>query len=240
MEKQETLRIIDQLRALQELDVAIMRLQAECDSAPVRKKEAEAALAGSRQALEQARENVKAQQSAMHQSELEVEALRQQIAKLRTQQFQIKTNSEYRALNLEIEHLEDKIRRCEDEELRVMEEIDGLRGRVAEKEAELKKEQERVDAEIQRLETRRLALEQELSRAGAERTKLAGAVPEQWLAVYERVLSNKKDNALAGLDGNAICGGCHMKLPAQVLHDVRRAETINHCVFCGRLLFDNH
>lgn len=240
MEKQETLRIIDQLRALQEMDVAAMRLQAEFDSVPVRKQEAEAALAGSRQALEQARDNVKNRQSAMRQSELDIETLRQQIAKLRTQQFQIKTNSEYRALNLEIEHLEEKIRHGEDDELLVMEEIDGLRGRVAEKEAALKKEQERVDAEVQRLEARRGELEKELRTAGETRSRLAGNVPAQWLAVYERVLANKKDSALVGVDDNAICGGCHMKLPPQVLHDVRRAETIQHCVFCGRLLFDNH
>ncbi len=107
MEKQETLRIIHQLRALQEMDVAAMRLQAEFDSVPVRKQEAAWPAAGR---LEQARENVKAQQSAMHQSELEVEALRQQIAKLLAIPDQ--SNSRYRALNLKIEHLEDKIRRC--------------------------------------------------------------------------------------------------------------------------------
>ena len=239
MEKQETLQIIEQLRALQDLDTAIMRLQEECNSAPARKKEAEAVLDSSRQALEQARETVKTRQLVMRQSESEAEAHRAQIAKLRTQQFQIKTNAEYRALNVEIERLEDKIRQCEDEELQVMEEIDNLRGKVAEKETAFKQEQERVDAEIQRIETRRQALEQELSDFGTKRAELAGAVPEQWLTIYERVLSNKKDSALVGLDSNAICGGCHMKLPAQVLHDVRRAETINSCVFCGRLLFDN-
>lgn len=240
MEKQETLQIIEQLRALQELDTAIMRLQEECNSVPVRKKEAEAAMDSSRQALEQARETVKARQLAMRQSESEAEAHRAQITKLRTQQFQIKTNAEYRALNVEIERLEGKVRQCEDEELQIMEEIDKLRGKVAEKETEFKQEQERVNAEIQRIETRHQDLERELSDVGKKRTELAGAVPEQWLTIYERVLSNKKDRALVGLDSNAICGGCHMKLPPQIMHDVRRAETINSCVFCGRLLFDNH
>ncbi len=240
MEKQETLQIIGKLRALQELDIAIMRRQAEFDSVPERKNDAETALAGSRQALEQARADVKARQSDMRQSELEVESVRQQIAKLRTQQFQIKSNQEYRALNVEIEHLEAKIRQCEDAELQVMEDIDGRRALVTEKELALQKEQARVNEEVQRLETRRQELERELQTALQERAQKAGDVPAHWLAVYERVLANKKDSALAGLDGNAICGGCHMKLPAQVLHDVRRAETINACVFCGRLLFDNH
>ncbi|MCA1808442.1 MAG: zinc ribbon domain-containing protein [Kiritimatiellia bacterium] len=238
MEKPETLAIIDQLRRIQEMDVAMMRRREELEGIPQRKAHAETALAASKQAVATAHESVQNAQSALRQNELEIEAHKQQIAKFRNQQFQIKSNTEYRALNNEIAHIEGKISQLEDKALQSMEEMDRLRLQVRQRDDELAQAQAMVSAELSRMDERSESLSRELQEHEAERGQVAEAVPADWLQAYERIMANKQDQALVPMENNTSCGGCHMKLPAHVMHDVRKAAAIITCVFCGRMLFE--
>lgn len=240
MDKQETLKITAQLQNLQDLDIAIAHNQKELQAIPERQKNAETTLAASKNSLEEARAAAKIKQTAVHGTELEIESMRQQIEKLRMQQFQIKSNTEYKALNKEIEYIEEKISILEDKVLSFMEEVEKLNSLAAVKEKELRSEQEQVNTTVKQMAEAALELQAELESLNQKRAASAVDIPQEWLAIYERIFANKKDFALVGLDGNAVCGGCHMKVPAQVLHDVRGAASLITCVFCGRLLFDNH
>ena len=52
----------------------------------------------------------------------------------------------------------------------------------------------------------------------------------------ERLLKSKGDNVVVGVDHGA-CGGCHMKLPAQILVSCQAQKEIVACNNCGRILY---
>ena len=68
------------------------------------------------------------------------------------------------------------------------------------------------------------------------RITLAGAVEESTRSRYERLLKNKGENVVVGIEHSA-CGGCHMKLPAQVMTHCRAQGEIVTCPSCGRILY---
>ena len=58
-------------------------------------------------------------------------------------------------------------------------------------------------------------LKKELAELQQGRAELAAAVDETARNRYERLLKSKGDNVVVGID-HGVCGGCHMKLPAQI------------------------
>jgi predicted nucleic acid-binding Zn-ribbon protein len=79
-------------------------------------------------------------------------------------------------------------------------------------------------------------LKKELAELQTGRTELAAAVEETARARYERLFINRGDNVIVGVN-NGVCGGCHMKLPPQVLVTCRSQQEIVACSNCGRILY---
>ncbi|MDE3069027.1 MAG: hypothetical protein KGJ60_15960, partial [Verrucomicrobiota bacterium] len=53
---------------------------------------------------------------------------------------------------------------------------------------------------------------------------------------YERLFKSKGENVVVGVP-RGVCGGCHMKLPAQILVHCRSQREIVTCTNCGRILY---
>ena len=68
------------------------------------------------------------------------------------------------------------------------------------------------------------------------RAELAAAVEEVARARYERLYKSKGDSVVVGVQ-HGVCGGCHMKLPAQILVTCRSQQEIVACINCGRILY---
>jgi len=85
-----------------------------------------------------------------------------------------------------------------------------------------------------------LAGNQNLRREFAElqtgREALAAAVDETARARYERLSRSKGENVVVGVH-HGVCGGCHMKLPAQILVTCQSQKEIVACSNCGRILY---
>ena len=236
MDKQTVLGIIDKLLIIQERDCHIARCQRELNDIPNLKQNIETKLDQHKTALAKAKVTIKTRLVAVKQSEVEIETIRQQMAKLREQQFQIKSNEEFKVLNREIAVLQEKIRGLEDHAIELMETVE----RAQQEENGLKVESARtegaVHGEFQQLDERRKNLEAEVQQLQLDRQGLVAGISEDWLTRYNRIMENRKDVALVSVDRNA-CGGCHMKLPLHVLQDIKRADAIITCSFCGRLLY---
>jgi len=86
------------------------------------------------------------------------------------------------------------------------------------------------------MDRRAAGVQQELSGIEADRASRTGGVDELWMGRYDRIMKHVGDAAIVPVD-HGTCGGCHMKLPPQVIHDTRRADAITACTFCGRMLY---
>lgn len=236
MDKQTVLGIIDKLLIVQERDGRISRCQKELNDIPNLKKGVETKLNQNKAAVDNAKEAIKTRLVAVKQCDVEIETIRQQVSKLRDQQFQIKSNEEFKVLNKEIDGLQAKIKRLEDNEIELMEKAEQAQQEEINLKAELSKAEGMIRVETQQLDERYRNLEAEVQQLLSERQGLVVGIPEDWLNRYNRILENRKDMALVAADNNG-CGGCHMKLPPHVIQDVKRAEAIVICSFCGRLLY---
>lgn len=66
------------------------------------------------------------------------------------------------------------------------------------------------------------------------RDDLAKVADPQLLAIYERLLRNKKDRVIVPIE-NRTCTGCHIALTAQHENMVRRADNMVFCEHCSRI-----
>ena len=92
------------------------------------------------------------------------------------------------------------------------------------------------DSQITQLGQREQSLKKELADLEANREELAAAVEETVRARYERLVKNRGDTVIVGVQ-HGVCGGCHMKLPAQILVSCRAAQELITCNNCGRILY---
>jgi len=228
--------MIEKLLALQEHDRRLARLLREQRDVPLRRQQIESRLQAHRESQKAGQENLKKQSAAIKHLEGDIEEKKEQIKKYREQQYQIKSNVEYRALEHEIGIAQQRIRALEDEEITGMEQVEELQRQQQQHGHDFQVEEQQVQADLQALAARAASIEQELEQGRTARAAEAQGVEPEWLARYERVFQRTGDYALVAVDNNC-CGGCHMQLPPSVVHDARRAPSITLCNYCGRILY---
>lgn len=227
---------LEKLLTLQNCDRKIAQLSREEKDLPVRKEQIESRLEEHRAALHTAQEQLKKHGLTTKELDGEVEGARQQIDKFRVQQFAVKTNEEYRALEREIAGTEKKILGLEDHELEVMEVAEQLQAVVGDREKDLSAEEADVQREIAKLVERLKVIAAEAEKMKAERPALLEGIEPDWLRRYERVLQHVGDYAIVPVHSSS-CGGCHMNLPPQIAHDARKGTVLTVCNYCGRILY---
>lgn len=227
---------IERLLILQERDTRIQRLNRDAADIPVRKKDLSDRLQHHTQQAEEARTKLKEHQAAVKRLQGDVDAVKEQINKYRNQQMSIKSNTEYKALEHEIEAAGKKISVFEDKELVLMEQGEVVKAELAQREADLKEEQTLLDEDLAALDERLQRTENEIADLQRDRTELAESIDPVWLKRYERILNHRGDRAFVPVE-NGCCGGCHMKLQPALIHDARKGLDMTACSFCGRLLY---
>ncbi len=227
---------VQALLVLQDREQKIKALQTQQKSYPLEKKSLEGKLSASRALLDHARSLVKSNEVERRKLELDVEGKRTSINRFKTQQQQTRKNEEYTGLTKEIEHFEADIRGLEDKELELMEQAEQLQRGAATAEAEFNKTQVSIKDQLARLEAQAKATESRLAELQADHAKLAADVPEDTLDLFRRLFAKKGDAAVVPLEAE-ICQGCHMKVPTQIVFQVRGDQGITQCPQCGRILY---
>ena len=230
------LDVIEKLLTLQDRDQRLRNFQSELSHLPEERKAREKQIAESAAQLERAR--VRAKEIEIEKRTLEIEAgsKRDAIARYRQQQLQTRKNEEYAALAHEIEAAEKTIVTLEDRELDLMEELEKLTPQLANAEKAHTDERSKLENLLNALETRKSNLETRIAELKNEHQLLAKALDEDALELYLRLFKTKHGTAIATLE-HEVCMGCHMKVPAQTVVQVRAAKQIVHCPQCGRILY---
>jgi hypothetical protein len=230
------LEAIEKLLILQDRDRNLLRTQAELASIAPQRERALSRASSSQLALDAAKLKAKQIESDKKKLELDVEAQKERTSKYSLQQFQTKKNEEYRALAHEIETCKGNISKLEDQILELMEQADAVAKDVATSTKAAAGAKKDVDAEVAELGKREEAFKQKLTELQANRTELAAAVEEGALARYERLLKSKGENVIVGIQHSS-CGGCHMRLPTQVMVACQSQSEMNACPHCGRIIY---
>jgi len=229
---------LEAIYALQKKDRKLIKIMREIRDIPQRKKDIEAQLAGSKQKLEVALDSRKHTEATLKEQELEVEALNEKVEKYKNQQMEASTNEQYRAFVKEIGVVEDEIKALEEKEIQLMESLEKGKAIVGECEEKLNGEKAGIADELAELDERAAALTERLEKMKADRARAAAECDRSLLQKYTRILQNKRDFAVVMVEPGGHCGGCHMKLPPQVVNDARNPTKVVACNFCGRIVYN--
>ena len=230
------LEIIEKLLILQDRDRRILRVSQELAHIGPERETLKKKAAATQTALETAKNRVKQIESERKQHDLEIEAKKTQIECYLNQQLQTRKNEEYKALTHEIDMAKAEIFKIEDAQIVLMEQAEAAQKEVARTTAEAAAAKKLVDDQIGQLNQREENLKKELTELQSGRAALAGVVEDSTRNRYERLFKGKGENVVVGIEHSA-CGGCHMKLPAQITTNCRAQAEIVTCPSCGRILY---
>jgi predicted nucleic acid-binding Zn-ribbon protein len=227
---------IEKLLVLQDRDRKIHRVLEELARIGPERETLRAKATTTQAQHEAVKMRVKQTESDRKRLELDVEGKKTQIEKYANQQLLTRKNEEYRALTHEIETCKADITKIEDQEIALMEQAELAQkeaGRLAREADEIQK---LAEDQIAQLNQREENLKKELAELQRGRAELAAAVDEVVCQRYERLFKSKGENVVVGVQ-HGVCGGCHMKLPAQILVMCQAHSELVSCTNCGRILY---
>ncbi|HUJ11983.1 MAG TPA: C4-type zinc ribbon domain-containing protein [Verrucomicrobiae bacterium] len=230
------LPILEQLLVIQDRDRRIAELKREQARVPQQLEAVDARVRDESTRLESARQELKHIETERKKLEIEAESKRSQILKYRGQLSLIKSNTEYQALLKEIAKADGEIREIEDRELDFMERAELIQSDVKQEQALVKELTSKAEAEKADLQKRAAAIAQELTSLQSERKKLADTTDPDALSRYGRLMHSKGDYAVVPIR-NGNCGGCHLHIPPQVVHNAKHGDELTSCEYCGRILY---
>lgn len=229
----EELRLLEELQRLdlqlQETDQALQALPARLQALKQDVEAVEAVLGRERKQLEDAQR---------YRGELEQSLRRDQdqLNKTKAKLTQVKTSREYMAVQREFESSRRLINDREAELAKLTGAIDQTQASVARHEQEIEGLRQHLDEEARATQTQLAALEEEVAGRRTERAALAARVNKSLVRKYEQIRRQRGGLGLAAArDG--VCGGCRMHLPPQLYNILQRAETIEKCPNCQRIVY---
>jgi hypothetical protein len=227
---------IEKLLILQERDRNISRVQSEVARLEPERQALKAKAALAQTQLENAKTRLRQLESSRKDLELEVEAKKQQITRYANQQMQTRKNEEYRALTHEIDICKEAIFKIENQEIELMEQAEATQKEISRGTQAVNEARKLLEEQVTQLDARENNLKQELADLEKNRAALASAVDEGVCSRYERLVRSKGENVVVGVE-HGVCGGCHMRLPPQILVACQAESELVTCSNCGRILY---
>ena len=226
------------LKQLQVIDGELFGFRKAQRQKPQELERVTAEVAAQEAKVKAADERLKSLQLSQKEKEVELQTHEAHVKKLQGQLFQVKTNKEYSAMQREIETLKADNSLLEEIILKAFEEVDGAAQARQREQRLLAEQQERLRRERQRIEQELAALADQIAQLEQRRQAIVPDVPRLALATYERILGIRDGLALVPLI-NESCGGCHRRLPPQVINQVYLKADLVMCESCNRILYSD-
>ena len=141
------------------------------------------------------------------------------------------------SLQHELGALERRISTLEDEELEVMEQLEEAQARLTSVTADIDAVKVELDHVITARDSAIEAIDAETATISAERDALVGQVPDDLLALYDKVKAQYGDLAAAALRARR-CEGCRLEINGADLREIaaKPDDEVLRCPECSRIL----
>jgi uncharacterized protein len=233
------LSLRDKLKALEELqqiDLDTGGLDAESQQIPHRRAEIETGLGGARKAYEAENKRVDDNEREKRGIEQMLAMERDKVKKWEGRLGDIKTPREYAALSREID-IAKKTNDTQHEQLKALQAAGAEIRKGQEAAADALSEKEMAaEAEIQQLSAREADFTKRRAELVARRAEAARQVDPGLLARYEAIKKRRAGIAVAAVVGQT-CRGCNRNIPPQLYIVLQRAESIETCPNCSRIIY---
>lgn len=223
------------LQILHDLHLKLQAVQEELEKGPRLIKAKENVLAKKQVELDQAKTIYTDQRKMADQKNLQLKTNENKLADLNAKLNMASTNREFDILKGQI--AADKMANSvlEDEILDCMEQVDRLKGKIAEAETVVANAKDDVRKMTDQVAAAEAGLKE---RAGKLKLAVAEAetvVPKDFMATYRRLVLAHGAEALAVVENN-VCTSCNVSLSPQQGVELRGGRFI-FCISCGRLIY---
>lgn len=150
--------------------------------------------------------------------------------------MQVQTSREHQALLKEIEEGKKVLKETEERILQFLEQIEQLEKDANELENLCTGEQQLLQEAIDAVEKEIKRIEGSKKQVVAQRDKEAATLQPPYLKRYSMLLNKRDGLAVVAITDN-VCQGCYMTLPPQQVIEVRKADKLNLCPTCQRILY---
>lgn len=224
------------LLALQQTDIALDKALARLEEISAAMGEP-AELQEARIAVEEKSTVLRALKSEQRDMELAIDEIRTKAADIEKKLYSgtVKNPKELQDFDADLKSLRELIRKREDEEIGVLEQVETAENelRAAEEtlqgiESEWKRNQESMIAE-------RAKIEPEVERLRSIRSEQSTDVERTILRLYDLLRDRRGGTAVARIE-RGMCEGCRITLPMSVLQRARTGVGVVQCVSCERIL----
>jgi predicted nucleic acid-binding Zn-ribbon protein len=233
------LSLREKLKALEELqlvDIAMTEVRAEAEAVPRRRAEIDAGVAVARKAWQAEQDRLASIEREKRSQEQTIAAERDKVKKWEGRLAEIRTPREYAALSREIDIArktnesvgeQTKVLTAQAEELALS--IEALQEKLDEKESG-------AQEELEGLLKREAEFVERTASLDARRAELATRVEPALLQRYENIRKRRGGIAVTQVTGGT-CRGCNRQIPPQMAIILVRANTIENCPNCNRIIY---
>ena len=222
---------------LQAFDTRIAALEAEAARLPKQIETLRTALDDAKKSLETLRTRVDTTKKELRAKEKDLEVVTGKRSKAEGRLYEVKNNTEYSAVLVEIEAIKQEKARGEEEILNLMELQERLGVDIRDAEVRFKTREQQATQDEAVVRKKLAAVEQELATVRAERESRARELPRNLLADYDKVLRARAGLAVVPVPATSVCGGCRMSIRPQAMQELRSAGGLMTCENCGRYLY---
>ena len=227
---------IKKLVELQKIDFEIYSFKRELKEKPDFIAQLKEKFESNKEGLKKLEEKLKALLLDRKAKELELQGREGDIAKANIQLSSLKTNKEYQAKMLEIEHIKADKSVIEEKILILFDEGDQVNALIAQEKNKVAEEEKKFLAQKAEVDGLIKELQEKLKGMETKRNQITPEINPAQLSRYERILENKDGLALVPIKKHC-CGGCFMNIPEQVINEMKMYDRFISCEMCARLLY---
>ena len=224
------------LEELQQIDLETNEVTGELEKLPARKQNAEAAVTAARKDWEADKTRLESNERERRQLESLLGMERDKVKKWEGRLGEIKTPREFAALSREI----DIAKKTNDGQHEQVKELTAqaaeIKKAIEAKEELLSEREAAAQAESEDIEKARAAADDKMKALDARRAAAAKVVDPALLAKYENNKRRRAGIAISQVVGMT-CRGCNRNIPPQLAITLQRANTIETCPNCHRIIY---
>ena len=223
------------LLTLQQVDDRLRALVLEEQQLPQRLQAYEVACVAVRQQLVQ-------QQAAIEQSERQQRTFERELAnhqeairKTQSKAHEVKTNKEYSAILAEIGAGKQRLETLEDQLLALMEATDQQRQAYRVHEQQEHVAQQALVEHRHQIQQEHETLRRTIVAAQERRQQTVADLEAKLYEQYQKVVAQHSGQGVAQLQ-DGVCSGCHLKVPPQMISEIRLQTQLFPCPHCRLIL----
>ena len=226
---------IENLLALQKVDMRIINLHLRLKMIPSEIKKLEDKKTKTEASLAEAKNSMQKTGLDIKQTESAIAEINKKIEQLQQQSSLIKKNTEYQAMLSQIDTQKEKISEHETQILILLDKDEENKEKFKEISKEFEAEKSAISEEIEELNELSKEIKTEIKQLMEDRVPLEAKIDSTVLPQYKRLLKTQKA-PLAKVNSSGICSNCHLKITPQTMTETKK-EAVVYCDNCSCLLY---